>query len=245
MAEANPVFLEVNGDNFPPVVVDESPQSRRYSSDDIGCHYRSSLTQLQLPTALDTYHGRGAAVAGVSPHRRQSVATVQLEDRYRSPRHLTPRRRSEFSSPYEKRRKSRVDADLMGEASVCRDHTAVNGVRRSTRSSVQQGVNPYEPVTARLSGSSAADKQRKTSRNSSLPAEEIDAEERRRSRVVLVCASVAVGIFLIAILLVAITLRMSPTIDELGELLPQCTCLMPLTDVSVILPFYLYLNVIE
>ncbi|KAK8726848.1 hypothetical protein OTU49_010092, partial [Cherax quadricarinatus] len=112
------------------------------------------------------------------------------------------RRRSELP-PHEKRRRSRTDGDLLG------DPSAMNGIRRGTRGS--QVLNPYDLESARLSVSS--NRTRKGSHRSQP--EEMDPEERRRSRVVLVCASVAVAIFLIAILLVAVTLRMSPAIDEI------------------------------
>lgn len=210
MAEAVLHIPEING-------VDGSPTSsqrrgsRRYSIDDIGCHY-SSLTHMQLLTPLDGPQGWG--VAGASLPRRQSVASVQTEERYRSPR-PAHRRRSELNA-HDKRRKSR------GEVDALMDPAAMNGVRRGTRCS--QVLSPFDLESARLSVSS--NRTRKSSRRSSQP-EEIDPEERRRNRVVLVCASVAVAIFLIAILLVAVTLKMSPAIDEIGELtssscLPAC-----------------------
>ena len=151
---------------------------------------------------------------GSIPRRQSVAATVQTEERYRSPRQLPHRRRSEFTA-HEKRRRSRVELDHLKDAYGYRDAEALNGGRRGTRAS--QMLNPYDLDSARLSVSSG--RHRKTSRHSTPPREE-DPEELRRNRVVLVCASVAVAIFLIAILLVAITLRLTPTIDEMGEYLP-------------------------
>lgn len=148
---------------------------------------------------------------GSLPRRQSVAATVQTEERYRSPRQLQHRRRSEFSA-HEKRRRSRAELDNLRDVAGYRDAEALNGGRRGTRSS--QMLNAYDLDSARLSVSSG--RHRKTSRHSTPPREE-DPEERRRNRVVLVCASVAVAIFLIAILLVAVTLRLTPTIDEMGE----------------------------
>ncbi|XP_071548150.1 uncharacterized protein [Panulirus ornatus] len=204
MAEAAPIMGEMNGVHLSPAAAEGASYSRRYSSDDIGCHY-SSLTQPQVISPVTAPEDWDALDRPSS--RRQSVATVQTEDRYRSPRPGGHRRRSELSAQ-DKRRKSRGDTDTL------MDPADMNGVRRGTRGS--NALSPYDLESARLSLSSG--RQRKSSRHSNGdPSGELDEEEQRRSRAVLVCASVAVAIFLIAILLVAITLRMSPAIDEMGK----------------------------
>lgn len=206
MAEAAPAIAVMASGSRSPLHC--SPRSRRYSSDDIGCRY-SSLSHTHLMPPLVVSHLGSSE--GSLPRRQSVAATSQTEERYRSPRQLPHRRRSEFSA-HEKRRRSRAELDNLRDAGGYRDAEALNGGRRGTRSS--QMLNAYDLDSARLSVSSG--RHRKTSRHSTPP-REVDPEERRRSRVVLVCASVAVAIFLIAILLVAVTLRLSPTIDEMGE----------------------------
>lgn len=206
MAKAAPAIAVMASGSRSPLHSSPS-RSRRYSSDDIGCRY-SSLSHTHLMPPLAVSHLGSSE--GSLPRRQSVAATVQTEERYRSPRQLQHRRRSEFSA-HEKRRRSRAELDNMRDAGY-RDAEALNGGRRGTRAS--QMLNAYDLDSARLSVSSG--RHRKTSRHSTPPREE-DPEERRRSRVVLVCASVAVAIFLIAILLVAVTLRLTPTIDEMGE----------------------------
>lgn len=156
---------------------------------------------------------QGGAEMGLTPPRRQSAASVQTEVPLRSPKAPGSRRRSEAANHDGKRRKSRGNGETIAvlDPSALQDPAAANGVRRGTRGS--QMMSPYDVDATRTSVSSGV--RRKTSRHSE--AQEEDLDERRRNKVVFICASVAVTIFLLAILLVAITLRMSPAIDEMGE----------------------------
>lgn len=129
--------------------------------------------------------------AGAPPPRRQSVATVQTDDP-RPTRSQQQRRRSEFTA-HQKRRRSRADGFNM-EGGYGREKTGGGGTggRRGTRGSVAG------------SGQVGCE-------------EEQDPEEATRSRAVLVCAAVAAIILITAVTLIAVTLKMSPTIDEMGE----------------------------
>ncbi|XP_064113679.1 uncharacterized protein LOC135220481 [Macrobrachium nipponense] len=171
------------------------------------------IAQAQLPTLLDPTQG----LMVMSDHRRKSVASVQTggQSSATGPRHPVKRRRSETIDKG-RRRRSRPDDDF----SLTSDgHSRKDDLRRGNSSASSEGrrgnrnsqlIGNDDLESARMSGHYY-----KTDHMNGNPDTQ-DQDEPHRSRVVVVCASIAVGIFLTAILLVAITLRMSPAIDEMG-----------------------------
>lgn len=148
---------------------------------------------------LGNHHNHGltqvqlAVWAGGPPPRRQSVATVQTEDPRGPTRSQQQQRRRSELTAQQKRRRSRADGFNM-EGGYGREKSGGGGTggRRGTRGSV---AGSYQVGCD----------------------EEQDPEEATRSRAVLVCAAVAAIILITAVTLIAVTLKMSPTIDEMGK----------------------------
>ncbi|XP_076038169.1 uncharacterized protein LOC143023520 [Oratosquilla oratoria] len=215
---------------------------RRYSQDDIKCHYRSLDVVLGVPNdagdaprRLSQQLEKDALLLDPLSVRRQSVASVQTEEVRMSPRQYDRRRRSrceyDFVSAENRRRRSREEAagrtsrrgsstnELLlrvdQDRRASRESTSSNGYHRRGSTVPQYlSVRDHRDIEARRVSSTSV-----ISRVSSRPTmKPLDPAERRRHKVVMVCASVAVGILLIAILLIAVTLRLSPTIDEMGKL---------------------------
>lgn len=165
---------------------------------------------------------------GHSPHRRLTLADALIpRNSSRESECSTPRRHSDNSDAVpeltlealliagSRRNSLRVNDDHMSRRSS-RSSRASSSRRRSSSSKRHRKISS----ASALSGIDRYSYQE----GSTVPShasccEEVEDEEvvRKRARIARVIGSVAAAIFLGAILLVALTLSMTPTIDEMGE----------------------------